>query len=78
MFHTFLVEYDPISTMLTTDGYESISEQFGYVDREDRADVFIMFKDLLEDRGIPYDPRQFGGNDYYGKGPEIWMRGMYK
>ena len=62
MFHTFLQEFDPVSTMLTIDGYERISEQFGEVDREDRAYVFIMFKGLLEDRGIPYDARQFGGH----------------
>lgn len=62
MFHTFLEEYDRVSTMLTVEGYEKIGEQFGEVEREDRADVFVMFKDLIEDRGIPYDPRQFGGH----------------
>ncbi len=37
----------------------SLKEQFGEVEEKDRADVFVMFTNMLHKRNIKFDVKQF-------------------
>jgi hypothetical protein len=58
IFMTYMKGRGP-NGKITQDAIENISERFGQVERDDRAEVYMKFTALLDSTGVGYSPRDF-------------------
>lgn len=58
MLQTF-VQHSNEAGNLSEEGFRLLHEQFGAVEKRNRAEVFMMFTEMLDNRGIKYHPGEF-------------------
>lgn len=59
MYDTFVFHVNE-DNEVSVEGIEALAEIFGEVEEKDRADVFTLFVQDLDDNGWPYDKAAFG------------------
>ena len=59
MLRIFFKGYNMDVGLVNNETLLALKEQFGKVDREDRADVFVMFTKMLHKRHIDFNVKQF-------------------
>lgn len=62
LLHTFMthsIATDASWHHISDDGLLEMAKVFGEVDKEQRAEVYMRFVDLLDERGINYNVEQF-------------------
>jgi len=59
MLKTFFGGYDTNIGLVNNEVLLSLKEQFGEVKEKDRADVYVMFVDMLHKRNIKFNVKQF-------------------
>jgi len=59
MLEIFFRGYQADIGMVNNDSLLGLREHFGKVKEKDRADVFVMFTNMLHKRNIKFDMKQF-------------------
>ena len=59
MLEIFFRGYDMNVGLVSNSTLQDLKEQFGKVEEKDRADVFVMFTNMLHKRNIEFDVKQF-------------------
>ena len=59
MLEIFFRGYNGDVGLVNNDSLKGLKEQFGKVEEKDRADVFVMFTNMLHKRNIEFDVKQF-------------------
>lgn len=55
MVHAFFENLIPGTNELAEGGIEEMKDRFGQVPEEQRAEVFVLFREKLAERGIEFD-----------------------
>jgi len=59
MLEIFFRGYNGDVGLVNDDSLSALKEQFGKVKEKDRADVFVMFTNMLHKRNIDFNIKQF-------------------